>query len=140
MVSRMKNMRRLPKDPRRPRGSPTSFGFFLRENQTAALNSPLMRSYRQAMVLKVAGKMWRKSNPEEKSKHIQSARQSNDRYKLQLGQYKPPTAEQWQHIRSNWPKRFRVNYNFFVKDVCGTNLQWDNTTPQMLSRVLGCGW
>ena len=140
MVSRMKTLRKLPKDPRRPKQPPTSFGYFLRENQTAALNSPMMRAYRQAMVFKVAGKMWRKCTPEAKNQHNQSARQSNERYKLAMQQYNPPTAEQWEHIQNNWPKRFRVNYNFFVKDVCGTNLQWDNTTPQMLSRVLGCGW
>ena len=119
MVSKMKISRKLPKDPRRPRQPPTSFGYFLRDNQAAALNSPMMRAYRQAMVLKVAGKMWRKSTPEERNQHIQTARQSTERYKRELGQYKPPTAEQWRHIGSNWPKRSRVNYNFFVMDVFG---------------------
>ena len=119
MVSKTKISRKSPKDPRKPKRPPTSFGYFLRDNQAAALNSPMMRAYRQAMVFKVAGKMWRKSTPEERNQHIQSARQSTERYKLALGLYKPPTAEQLQHIGSNWPKRFRVNYNFFFMDVFG---------------------
>ena len=119
MVSRMKITRKLPKDPRRPRRPATSFGFFLRDNKDAALNSPMMKAYQQAMVFKVAGKMWRKSTPEVKGQHNQSARQSNERYRQEMGQYKPPTAEQWQHIRNNWPKRYRVNYNFFVMEIFG---------------------
>jgi hypothetical protein len=117
MVSKRKILKKKPKDPRCPKRPANSFGFFLRDNQAAALNSPLMRRYRQAMVLKVAGKMWRKSSPEVKKKAIRLASQSKKRYLIQRSKYKPPTAEQWQHIVNNWPKRFRVNYNFFVMDV-----------------------
>jgi hypothetical protein len=35
-------------------------------------------------------------------------------YNRALSHYKAPTQEQWMYILKNWPKRFRVNYNFFV--------------------------
>ena len=119
MVSRMKVERKLPKDPRRPKRPMNGFGYFLRDNRAAALNSPMMKFYQQAMVFKVAGKMWRKSTPEVRNKAIQLANQSKEKYNLEAKNYKAPTAEQWQHIVNNWPKRYRVNYNFFVKDLFG---------------------
>lgn len=120
MAKRRKpTLRKHPKDPRRPKRPMGTFFVFLRDNREAAANSPLMNYYKQGMTAKVAGRMWKKAAPDAKDRAVQQAGQDRERYHRAAKQYRPPTKDQWQHIMNHWPKRSRVNYNFFVKEHFG---------------------
>lgn len=117
MARRHRNpKRRRPKDPRRPKRPMNSFFYFYKDNREAAANSPMMKTYMQAMTAKVAGKMWKKADPDAKNRAVQEFGQSREQYRRAAKQYRPPTKEQWQHIMTHWPKRALSNYNFFVRE------------------------
>ena len=78
-----------------------------------------MNLLKNAMVAKIAGKMWKRATPEERNQAHAASTHAREKYYREVKQYKSPTAKQWQHIMENWPKRFRVNYNFFVMDHFG---------------------
>ena len=115
MAKRRRTTKRRPKDPRRPKRPMNSFFYYLKENRKAAASSPMMKSYMQAMTARVAGKMWKRADPDAKNRAAREAGKSRERYRREAKKYRPPTKEQWQYIMNQWPKRALVNYNFFVR-------------------------
>jgi hypothetical protein len=109
-------VKRLPRDPRRPRRPMSSFLYFFKMHHDAIQYHPRMRFHIQKAMAKVAGEMWSKATRKERKRAYHAAKISRKQYIRALRHYKAPTQEQWMYILKNWPKRFRVSYNFFVMD------------------------
>jgi HMG (high mobility group) box len=115
-ATRTTKVKRLPRDPRKPHKPMSSFLYFYQMHLNSIPYHPRMRFHIQSAMAKVAGEMWSKATKQERKGAYSAARKSQRLYKKALRRYKPPTQEQWMYILKNWPKRFRVNYNFFVMD------------------------
>jgi hypothetical protein len=99
--------RRFRRDPRRPARPISSFLFYFKHHRKAVENSPLVNSYRQAMLAMVAGKMWKTVSPKLKKEASVASLAARKKYQQAMKSYTPPTPEQLQYIDRHWPKRFR---------------------------------
>ena len=116
MAPRYNLRKRLPRDPRKPKRPMSSFLHFYKANRGVIEKHPRMRFHAQVARSRVAKEMWKKASSKEKRRAMKLYLKSKKAYTKGMKKYKPPTHEQWKYILEHWPKRFRVNYNFFVMD------------------------
>ena len=108
--------KKMPRDPRKPKRPMNSFMHFYKAKRSEIEKHPRLRFHSQPAKARVAKEMWRKASRKDKKRAMKSYLKSKKAYTKAMKKYTPPTREQWDYIMENWPKRFRVNYNFYVMD------------------------
>lgn len=107
---------RLLRDPFRPRRPTSSFlQYYVSNIDDMVGRNTEVNLLKHATLAQIAGQMWGKASPNDKQEAVKMADMSRKRYVEQMATYRPPSQEELRARLKDAPKRFRVNYAYFVQ-------------------------
>ena len=117
-MTRAKSQKML-KDPFRPRRPVSSFAWFFKDNKDAILKqNPHLNLIKNSAMMKIAGQWWKTAvgHEDEKHKAVNKANKELKKYNRVMKLYQPPSQEELRRRKNEMPKRYRVNWNYFVRE------------------------
>ena len=107
------------KDPFRPKRPCSSFiNFYLNSRDEILRSNRYLNLVKQASMVKIASQWWKDQNlhEAEKNEAKQQAEADLENYRDLMERYEPPSQEELKQRLKERPKRFRTNWNFYVRD------------------------
>ena len=118
----VKNANKILKDPFRPKRPVTAFiRFYLNNRDFILKQNRYLNLIKQNKMVQIASQYWRGSDSMENEKDVARAQtdQEEAKYRQIMSKYQAPSQAELKRRLQEMPKRFRVNWNFYVQDHFG---------------------
>jgi hypothetical protein len=115
----MTKVKKILKDPFQPKRPINSFIQYYVDNQKDIVKAnPNLNLIKHSMMAQIAGNRWSDDDNfvEEKANARAKAKDALARYRRIMDNYEQPSQEELWMRKKLTPKRFRVNYNYFIME------------------------